>query len=80
MVAITKGMMLFYTQNEYFGIDERYLEIGNTAVVFAGAPAPTAIRAMDNRRCRLVSNIFVSNTGLGKLFKDKQNVVTFTIE
>jgi hypothetical protein len=80
MMQTMNGRLLFYTRNGYFGIGERYLEVGDKVVVFSGASAPTAIRSMGIGKSRIVGNVLVPNAMLGDVFNKKQNVATITIE
>ncbi|PMD29700.1 hypothetical protein L207DRAFT_520779 [Hyaloscypha variabilis F] len=80
MMQTMNGRLLFYTKNGYFGIGERYLEVGDKLVVFSGASAPTAIRSTGIGKSRIVSNVLVPNAMLGDVFNKKQNIATITIE
>ncbi len=68
MMEATNGRLLFYTENGYFGIGERFVEIGDKVVIFSGAPAPTAIREAGRGSSRIVSYVLLPNPMLKEIF------------
>jgi hypothetical protein len=80
MMEATNGRLLFYTENGYFGVAERFVEIGDQVVIFSGAPAPTAIRQMERGSSRIVSNVLLPNPMLREIFNKGSKEEKITIE
>jgi hypothetical protein len=80
MLEATNGRLLFYTESGYFGVAERFVEIGDKVVILSGAPAPTAIREMGRGSSRIVCNVLLPNPMLKEVFEKGYKMERITIE
>lgn len=80
MMEATNGRLLFYTENGYFGVGERFVEIRDKVVIFSGAPTPTAIKEVGRGSSRIVSNVLLPNPMLQEIFNKGYKEEKITIE
>jgi len=80
MMEATNGHLLFYTENGYFGVGERFVEIRDKVVIFSGAPAPTAIKEVGRGSSRIVNNVLLPNPMLQEIFNKGYKEEKITIE